>query len=364
MKKDNSTLLKRAVENYSQILTSINSRSNALKTIADRATADFGDFITPGNFNISDEIFINLIELIDQIIYEFRENNDGHSNIRDYIIDDLYSKFSLTIESLCDIEKYLSNIKNRSLFPDDLIIIRDRNLSGMIPLLVSEANGITNLQKEIIKTLLYFQDESLLEFYYNSFKNTTSGFIKSAALLGLKYQSDKKFNWNTLAETDNEFPDLVDFAEKFHLQKVFLNPLPSTKEELTFTILHIEKNILTMNDPASINWIITMLISIPSFNFENSWLNEINCSISNIMLNTNLDILKEILLNECTLIKTMEFIDLLPGNIFNRLTGRFDDLGIEFLFNLNSAVERKKISTNSNNSNILNYLCWNIIETF
>ncbi len=364
MKKEISTLLNQAVDNYFQILTSIKSRSNALKAIADKATANFGDFITPGNFNISDEILVNLIELIDQIIYEFRDNNDYNANIRDYIIDDLYSKFSLTLEALTDIEKYLINIKNRSLFPDDLIIIRNKNLSEMIPILISESKGITNLQKEIIKTLLYFQDESLLEFYYNSFKNTTSGFIKSAALLGLKYDNNKKLNWNTLTETDSEYPELVDFAEKFDINKISLNPLPSTKEELTFTILHIEKNILKINDHNSINWIITMLISIPSFNFENSWLNEINSSISNILLNIDLEKLKDLLQNENILIKTMEFIDLLPGNFFNRLTGRFDELGVEFLFNLNSAVERKKITTNNSNSNILNYLCWNFIETF
>jgi len=107
-----------------------------------------------------------------------------------------------------------------------------------------------------------------------------------------------------------------------------------------------------------------MLISIPSFNFENSWLYEVNTSISNILLNIDINILKEILANESSLIKTMKFIDLLPGNIFNRLTGRFDDLGMEFLFNLNSAIEKKKVIINSSNSNIMNYLCWNSIETF
>lgn len=66
MKKDNLNLLKRAVDNYFQILTSNTSRSDALKAIADKATADFGDYITPGNFNITDEIQINLLELIDR----------------------------------------------------------------------------------------------------------------------------------------------------------------------------------------------------------------------------------------------------------------------------------------------------------
>lgn len=362
MKKDNLNLLKRAVDNYFQILTSNTSRSDALKAIADKATADFGDYITPGNFNITDEIQINLLELIDQIVYEFRDNNDYNSNIRDYIIDDLYSKLSLTLEALTSPDKYISNLRNRSLYPDDLIIIKNLHLSGMIPVLISESEGITNLQKEIIKTLLHFQDEPLLEFYYNSFKNTTSGFIKSASLLGLKYLSDKGLNWNCIEELGNGSANLVFFAEKFNLSSCVLNPFPATKEELTFTILHVEKNIDKMNDLDSINWIITMLISIPSLNFENSWLSEINTSICNILLNINLNILKEILKDEAALIKTMKFIDLLPGNIFNRLTGRFNELGMEFIFNLNSAIEKKKVLINNGNSNILNYLCWNATE--
>jgi len=364
MKKDNSNLLKRAVNNYFQILTSTKSRSDALKAIADKATADFGDYITPGNFNVTDEIQINLLELLDQIVYEFRENTDYNSNIRELIKDDLYSKLSLTLEALTSPEKYLSGIRNRSLYPDDLIIIKNQHLSGMVPLLISESEGITNLQQEIVKTLLHFQDEMLLEFFYNSFKNTTSGFIKSASLLGLKYFSDKGVNWSCIEEMGNGSDSLVFFAKKFNLDRCLLNPFPATKEELTFTILHVEKNIAKMNDLDSINWIISMLISIPSLNFENSWLYEIDISICNILLNINLDILKDILKEEAALIKTMKFIDLLPGNIFNRLTGRFNGLGMEFIFNLNSAIEKKKVLINNCNSNILNYLCWNATETF
>jgi hypothetical protein len=364
MKKNNLTLLNRAVNNYFQILTSTPSKNDALKSIADRVIADFGDFITPGNLNITDEVFINLIELIDQIIYEFKENDDYNSNIRDYIIDDLYSKLSLTLEALTDQNIYSANLRNRSLYPDDLIIIKNKNISAMVPVLISESEGITNLEKEIIKTLLYFKDESLVEFFYNSFKNSTSGFIKSAALLGLKYNSGRGLNWDSISEISNGQSDLIQFAEKFDLCRIDANPCPSSKEEMTFTILHIEKNISAMNDTDSINWILSLLISIPSFSFENSWLYEINTSICNILLNIDLCILKEILKNETVLIKTIKFIDLLPGNIFNRLTGRFDSLGMEFLFNLNSAIEKKKIIISSSNSNIMNYLCWNATETF
>lgn len=364
MKTDNSSLLSHSIGDYFHILTSTPSKSDALKIIADKAITDLGEYITPGNLKITDEIIINLIELIDQIIYEFRENTDNEPNIKDYIIDDLYSKLSLTLEALNDPQRYLTTIKNRSIYPDDLIIIKNKHFPEIVPLLISEFEGITNLQKEIIKTLIYFPDETFPDFYFNAYRDAVSGFIKSASLLGLKYSYNKGLNWNTVKEINGGMADLVLFAEKFNEDKIQLNAKPCTREELTFTLLHIEKNILRMNDIDSMKWIMQLFLFIPSFCFDNSWLCEVNTSISNIILKTDLTILKEVLKNEQFLIKIINFIDLLPGKIFNRLTGRFDDLGMEFLSNLNHAIEKKKVVINSDNSNILNYLCWNSTETF
>jgi len=364
IKRTNSSLLSCTIKDFFHIIKSTPSRSDALKIIADMAINNFGEYITPGNLKITDEIIINLIELIDQIIYEFRDSTDNEPNIRDYIIDDLYSKLSLTLEALNNPERYLSNIKNRSLFPDDLTIIRNKHITTIIPLLISEYEGITNLQNEIIKTLLYFADETTIDFYFNSYKNAANEFIKSASLLGLKYTYNKGLNWNIVRELNGGMTELVLFAEHFNEMKISINPIPSSKEELTFTLLHIEKNIEQLTDIDSIQWIMNLLLSIPLYNFENSWLCEINTSLSNILLKTDLNILKELLKNEQFLIKTMNFIDLLPGKIFNRLTGRFDELGMEFLSNLNYAIEKKKVIITSDNSNILNYLCWNSTDTF
>ena len=363
--KNNTSLLNLIVNDYFQILNSSQSRSDALKYIANRTMEDFGDYITSGSLNINDEILINLVELLDQTIYEFIENNEIHENnchIRDYIIDDLYSKISLTFEALTNTEKYMSNIHNRPLLLDDLLIIKNKNLIELVPLLISESDGITSFQKEIVKTLIYFREKSLSEFFYNTFKNTTSGFIKSASLLGLKYNNEKCLNWDGIKEIDKEHSAFIQFAEKFDVHKIYENSSPLSKEELTFSILHAEKNIKDINDIDSINWIMSMLIHIPSFNFENSWLHEIHSSICSILLNIDLAVLKNFLKNESIFIKTIELIDKLPAAIFNRLTGLFDSLGIEFLFNLNTTLEEKKLNITNGNSNILNYVYWNSSE--
>ena len=362
MKKDNTSLLNLIVNDYCQILNSTPSCSNALKRLADRARNDFGDYITSGSLNITDEILINFVELLDQTIYEFIENNEKNHSIRNYIIDDLYSKLSLTFEALTDTERYISNLHNRSLLLDDLLIIKNKNLTELVPILISESEGITNFQKEIVKTLICFQKESLCEFFYNTFKNTSSGFIKSASLLGLKYNNEKRLNWDSIKEIDKEHSEFIRFAEKFDVHIIHNNSLPATKEEMTFTMLHIEKNIKKMNDIDSANWIISMLIRIPSFNFESSWHYEIHSSVCSILLSIDLKLLKQFLKNESLFIKTIELIDKLPATIFNRLTGLFDSLDIEFLFELNAALEGKKINIANGNSNILNYVYWNASE--
>jgi hypothetical protein len=254
-------------------------------------------------------------------------------------------------------------MQNRPLFLDDLLIVKNKNLTELVPLLISESEGITSLQKEIVKTLIYFRVEPLSEFFYNAFKNTTLGFIKSASLLGLKYNNEKRLNWDGIKETAGEYLKFIQFAEKFDVYKIYKNPPPATKEELTFSILHVEKNIEKMNDIDSMGWIISMLIDLPAFNFENSWLHEIHLSTCSILLNIDLNILKDFLKNEFIFIKTIELIDKLPANIFNRLTGLFDSLGIEFLFDLNTTLEEKKLNITNGNSNILNYVYWNYSGT-
>ena len=361
MKKDNTSLLNLIVNDYFQLFNSTPSRCDALKYIADRAMEDFGGYITSGSLNITDEILINLVELLDQTIYEFIESNEKNNSIRGYIIDDLYSKISLTFEALTNTERYMSNIQNRPIFLDDLLIVKNKNLTELVPLLISESEGITNFEKEIVKTLIYFQKESLSEFFYNTFKNATSGFSKAASLLGLKYNNEK-LNWSLIKKIDNELLGFIQFAEKFDVHKIYKNSLPSTKEELTFSILHVEKNIEKMNDIDSIGWILSMLIYVPSFSFESLWLHEIHSSICSILLNMDLNILKKFLKDKSIFIKTIELIDKLPATIFNRLTGLFDSLGMEFLFDLNATLEEKKLNITNGNSNILNYVYWNASE--
>lgn len=363
MNKVNSANIKKPLGEYFSIITSTPSRSEALRSIAALGIKQFGEYITPGSLNLEDEIEINFIEILDQIIFELGGNSDTGPDIRDYIIDDLFSRFSLTLEALADCEKYKSNIKNRPLYSEDLIIIRKKRLSEFIPQLISEMEDITSLEKNIVKTLIYFTEIVHLDFFYNLFKHSASGFIKSASLLGLKYYEDRGLNWNSVKEAANGFRRTAEYAEEFDIADISRNRFPENMEEMTFVLLHIEKNAGLFRELKDANWIISIFGIVPLLNFENSWLNEINISLSNILIQLDINLLRETMKDESVLIRAANFIDYLPRNIFNRLTGRLDAMGAEFLFNLNLVIEKKKKSMDSYNSNILTYISWNPIES-
>lgn len=363
MNKVNSVNIENSLRDYLSIITSTPSRSEALNSIAALGIKQFGEYITPGSLNLTDEIQINYIEILDQIIFELGGESDTGTEIRDYIIDDLYSRFTLTVEALTDCEKYKVNLKNRPLYTEDLIIIRRKKLSEFVPLLISESEDITNLEKNIAKTLIYFTDTVHLDFFYNLFRHSASGFIKSAALLGLKYNENKGLNWDSVREISNGLKKAVEFAENFDFENLNINRLPENMEEMTFTLLHIEKNIGYYRNTSDINWILSVFGIVPLLNFENSWYNEVNISLSNILIQIDIDLMRETLKDESVLIRVTNFIDYLPRNIFNRLTGRLDLMGAEFIYNLNLVIEKKKKSMDAYNSNILTYISWNSIES-
>jgi len=363
MNKVNSKNIETSLKEYFSIITSTASRSEALRSIAALGIKQFGEYITPGSLNLCDEIQINFIEILDQIIFELSGSSDTGSEIRDYITDDLYSRFSLILEALADCEKYKANLKNRPLYSEDLIIIRRKKLSEFVPLLISESEDITSLEKNIVKTLLYFTEDVHLEFFYNRFRNTSSGFNRAASLLGMKNKCKPGLNWDSVKEISNGMVELVNYAENFNTEDICNNRLPENMEEMTFVLLHLEKNAKSFKSLREINWIFNILSIIPLLNFENSWLTEINISLSNIILQIDINLMREILKNESVLISATNFIDYLPRNVFNRLTGRLDEMGMEFIYNLNLVINKNRKTMDAYNSNILTYISWNPIES-
>ncbi|HPX90266.1 MAG TPA: hypothetical protein PKZ93_02005 [Spirochaetota bacterium] len=348
------------VENFYNIINTSDCHYEALKKISDLSIDTFGDYITPGSFCLKDEIYINLFELLDQIVFELSNDREEKSNIRDYIIEDIYIRLSIILEALVWPERYKKNLKNRPLRYEDTVIIKNLDLSEFVQLLISEQEEWINLEKNIIKTLLYFTDFVHMDYFYNIFLNTKSPFLKAASLLGLKYCQDRGLNWKTLKYSSSglDSPQLVKYAERFDTVFLSSNRLPSQKEDATFVVLHVEKQAALYKKEEDIMWILGLAERVASLNFENSWLNEINISMCNIFLRLDGSLLKKIFKNEDIVLKAAKFLDYLPRNLFDRLTGMLESLGDNFLFTIERVAQVKSNFFDNYNSNILSFITY------
>ncbi len=339
-----------------KILSTGKSMDEVLSSICQYLIRAFGNYISPGKLSFFNEMKINFIELLDQIIYEYRENTNYDPSIKDYIITDLYSRLSLILEAYNSSEMYMKNIKQRALYPDDLIIIREMGLKELISFILEEWDETTNLHKPAIKTLLYFAKGHFNDFM-EIHQNTYSKYVKAAASLGMRYDFP-----NAPAGTVLSNIMCSEYFWKFNLKNITENRLPKTPDELVFTLLHLEREIDLIADNYDYLWIFRFLSDVPDMEIKNSWSVEIYSSLTSLFIKLDCNRLCKIINSEDQIVSFIKFIDYLPRNYFNRITGKLDEMGRDFHFKINSIIEKGKIDISETNSNMFNYICWNSVE--
>ncbi len=98
---------------------------------------------------------------------------------------------------------------------------------------------------------------------------------------------------------------------------------------------------------------------LKSINVNNSFFTTIYTSISNILLNLDIATILKLISSEKDLVSFIYFSDLLPREIFNRITIKLDSLNSGFLDNLRNLIDSEKVILDEVNSNISSYLLWN-----
>ena len=166
--------MKKFAEQCYSLLNSSSSRRDTLKKISEMASSDFGEYFGPDILSCPDEISVHFIEILDQIVFETQENLISPNSINDYINDDLYNRLNIYLDVIKDITLYKNSISNRRLTYDDTVIIRHFSLKEMVPELIEEFYEQPTIQKDILRTLLVFNNEELLNFYYQIVKKLHS----------------------------------------------------------------------------------------------------------------------------------------------------------------------------------------------
>jgi len=357
--KFNKKALTRIANRCYDLLSMAPSKKEALSRIALTASTEFGEYFGPIILENPDEISVNLIELLDQIVFEIEENDSGENNIREYIIDDLYLRINIYLEIIKDRDLYKKSLSSRLLTYDDTIIIKKYKMHEYIPDLLREFHDQANLQKAILKTLLTFDAEDLLNFYYQIIQGVYCLDIKSLALIGLKGFNGRFSNWHKLRNGDDDLNRLISYTKSFNILNIEKNELPVDHNTLFFVINYIEQYIGEFAEESAYNWILSVFKVFSQIEIDNSLFTSIYTSISNIMISFDIDYLKKFSKSEENLISFIHFIDRFPRSIFDRITVKLDVLDREFTSPVNSLISSEKIILDEVNSNILSYLLWN-----
>ncbi|MCP4137570.1 MAG: hypothetical protein GY754_41770 [bacterium] len=344
------------------LITSSSSKEDALCKIAETAGAVFGEYFAPNILIKPDEASINFIELMDQVVFEMAKSGSDDDSVREYIIDDLHARINLYLEAFLDREVYKKNFSHRILSYDDTIIIKQFKLGEYVPDLVSEFSEQTNLKKAILKTLLTFNEDELLNFYYQVAKEEHCLEIKSLAFTGLKKFNSKFTNWHLL-KTDDELSNLVQYVEAFDIKNIEQNKIPGDLYSLLFAINCLELNISNMMHENTTDWICDVFETALEINIDNSLFTSIFTSISNILIYLDIECIQLLLENERHLKAFVLLLDSLPREYFSRVILTLDKLGEDFIFTVDELLSANILGLDEVNSNVVNYLFWKSQKT-
>lgn len=348
--------LKEFADTCHSLTNDSSDKTGVLNKIAETCTGRFGEFFGPDILAEPDELSVNFIELLDQIVFEMVDSTSGERVIREYIIDDLYRRVSLYLDVFRGIGHYEQSLVNRRITTDDLVIIRHYHLDVYIGELTDEFYEQPALQPAILRTLLVFDEEKLLNFYYQVTKELHSMEVKSLALMGLKQYNDRFTNWDMLKTLGEELSELAAFVENFNTEDISLNSVPSTVNSLFFTLSYIEMNLKGLMKRRIIPWIFSVIRSILYFNRDSSFFTGIFSSIGNIILYFDIEYIQFLLREDRHMISFICVLDILPPPVFERMRIKLDQLGREFVNQVDELRKTGRIHLDDQNSNVIGYL--------
>lgn len=338
-------------------IKSASSKREALELIAGCGATRLDDY-SAGVMADPDEISVRFIEIIDQIVFEIAENMPVEASVCEYIIDDLYSRLNIYLDIFKDRETYIFNLGKRILTHDDTIIIRQCGFTEFVPLLVAEYGEQPALRRSILRALLVFDTSDLLNIYYEIARDSADMEERVLALLGLKKFGDT-FNFRRLLPVDSaEYAALIEYVKSFEISAIETNEVPRDLYTLFFVLNYIELNIHEIAGPAAWGWIMSVLLSLISVGYYNSFITDVYRSICNILIFTGSDWLKGLTRDDGHLSALVRVVDFLPRECFHQITLKLSLLGYDFIQRVNGLISSGKLVLDGSESNIMSYILW------
>lgn len=338
-------------------------RAQALAVIAEEASRWSRTDSTLPLLADHDEISLNFVELIDQIGFEMEESRGDGGGIRDYIVDDLYARVRIYLDLFKDPDLYRTNLRRRMLTHDDTVIIRQCRFAEFVPRLIEEYSDQTFMQKSILRATLAFDDDELLNFYYEVAKGDVCIDVLVLALVGLRKFGQRFSYWRLLRNGQEDMNRLIDYAEQFDLTDLERNPLPNSTATLLFVLSAVEL-VAIDQVPQAARWVLGVMTLAPRIGQESAANMNMLRLIVNIVLFCGHGFLQAVM-HDVVLMK--EFVRLLngiPREFFDRISAKLTLAGKDFRSRLEELATAGSINPAEGDSNILSFLLWGKQQIF
>ncbi len=302
----------------------------------------------------------NFMELAYQIRFELDELGAyGNDTVEDYIIDNLYTRAEAYLDIFQGQEAYCRKITMRMLTVEDPVIIREHRLSSLVSHCISEFYEQPSFRFELLTCLLMFENEELVNFFYEVVKNEMEPDLRIAALLGL-YCCGKRFsNWKNLyGMGDDQLDELVHYAVGI---KNGFEPATSTGLQnnyiLLFNLLYIEHVVNPEEHYVNRGMIFGMLVMATGLKNETGQLHlRMMHSVRCILEKMPSAALKKIVQHDDDILMLINILDNLPVEIFDKVLRSLRIPGEELARGVEKLVDRHNFNTGEFHSNMLAYL--------
>jgi len=355
LKLDRRNLAEIALQIHTHI-HSAESRVEALKHAAEITLREMGDCFGPEILINPDDITVNFLELLDHIVFEVEQNGFHDRGLKDYIVDDFYARLIIFLDIFRSRDIYRKNLQNRLLTYEDVLIIRHYMMEEYLDDLIREYSQQPALQKPILMTLLRFDSDKLLNFYYMTLKDEYCSEAVIPALVGLKKPETKFSNWHLLRskiDTDGKF---MEYIKRFNMKEPESNRMPYDTFSLLFSLNFIESQLPRLIWSTSTGWILKVLASAVSLKIDSFHAPEIYMAIARVMINFDIENLRELLKNRDNMISFVYLVDHMPEEYVNRFSFQLLNLGDNILNEIRNLIEVGEITLDMDYSNSLNLL--------
>ncbi len=333
------------------------SKIEALSIVADFASSRIEGYARQA-LEDRDEVSMLFVELLDQIMFELAENIPTDAMVREYMADDLFARLVIYLDIFRDLETYSASLRKRLLTHDDTVIMRQFGMKEYAPLLMTEYLEQPVLQRSILHTLVTFDNDDLLNFFYNITKETGTIEIKALALAGLKKCGSRFSSWRQLVSDNEEHNKMIAYAQRFYCAVIEKNDIPRDLYSSIFVLQYIESDRDLLLSQSSLSWVMNLLKSMLDIGYFNSYLTDFYLSICNIIIFAGTEILAELLGVDGQVKTLVQVIDFLPGEYFDRIMPKLSLLGNDFIHRVNYMLAAGKMKLNNRESNTYSYILW------